>query len=109
MIKLVPTLGTVVQRAAGLIPAGKNTAARGPFHQGLWRGLPMVALLLLSSLALGHDGGFGHSRRTIFVTAGKGGLVLEYRIQHNRDDALVEVTLMDTDHDGNVSADEKDR
>src|SRR5262249_6426047 len=50
-----------------------------------------------------------HSRRTLYVTTEGDLLVLEYRIQHNRDDALVEMTLMDADGDGTVSTDERDR
>jgi hypothetical protein len=56
-----------------------------------------------------HDGGFGHSRRTIFLAASPDRVVLEYRIMQNRDDALLEMTLMDRDRDGQVSQDEKDR
>jgi hypothetical protein len=69
----------------------------------------MLSLALVASVAVAHDGGFGHSRRTIYLTTDKESLILEYRIQHNRDDALVEMTLMDADGDGIVSAEEKER
>ncbi len=68
-----------------------------------------VMLLVSVSMAAGHDGGFGHSRRTIYLAVEGDGLILEYRLQHNRDDALVEMTLMDADGDGTISAEEKDR
>jgi hypothetical protein len=70
-----------------------------------------AVLVLLGSAALGpaHDGGFGHSRRTLYLTTEGDTLVLEYRIQLNRDDALTEMTLMDADGDGTVSPEEKDR
>jgi hypothetical protein len=72
--------------------------------------LAAVLLLLIAVTgAVAHDGGFGHSRRTIYLTTDGDNLVLEYRIQLNRDDALVEMTLMDADGDGTVSAEEKDR
>ena len=35
--------------------------------------------------------------------------MLEYRILQNRDDALVEMTLMDQDHDGKITPEERDR
>src|SRR5436190_20769062 len=69
----------------------------------------VLFLALAASSAPAHDGGFGHSRRTLYLTTEDDALILEYRIQHNREDALVEMTLMDTDGDGKVSAEEKDR
>jgi hypothetical protein len=71
--------------------------------------LAVFAVLALSTALPGHDGGFGHSRRTIFLAARPDELVLEYRIVQNRDDALLEMTLMDRDGDGQVSQEEKDR
>jgi hypothetical protein len=71
-----------------------------------WIGL---ALLALATAAAAHDGGFGHSRRTLYVAAAADGWVVEYRIALNRDEALVEMTRMDADGDGRVSADERDR
>jgi hypothetical protein len=68
-----------------------------------------AVFLALASYAVAHDGGFGHSRRTIYLTTDRESLILEYRIQHNREDALVEMTLMDTDGDGTVSTEEKER
>lgn len=73
------------------------------------RVLAVLVWFVVASVALGHDGGFGHSRRTIYLTTDPNGLVLEYRLQQNRDDALVEMTRMDADGDGQVSAAEKDR
>jgi hypothetical protein len=69
----------------------------------------VFALLAAGSLAAAHDGGFGHSRRTIYLAVEGDHLVLEYRLQHNREDALVEMTLMDADGDGTISAEERDR
>ena len=57
---------------------------------------------------MAHDGGFGHSRRTLFVSSIPGGWSLEYRIVLNPDEALVEMTRMDHDGDGEVSEDERD-
>ena len=73
----------------------------------LWVGGAAALLIALSAPA--HDGGFGHSRRAIFLSAEDKGLKLEYRIVQNRDEALVELALMDGDRDGQVSAEEKDR
>ncbi len=67
----------------------------------------LLVIPLLLTVASAHDGGFGHSRRTLFVDATPDGFVLEYRIVQNRDEALVEMTLMDLDRDGKVSAVEK--
>jgi len=69
-----------------------------------------VALLLLAvAQAQGHDTGFGHSRRTLLFLAKPEEFLLEYRIVLNADEALVEMTRMDRDGDGRVSAEEKDR
>jgi len=72
-------------------------------------GLVTVLWLLAAALASAHDGGFGHSRRTLYLTATPQGFVLEYRLQHNRDDALVEMVRMDADRDGRLSEEEKQR
>jgi hypothetical protein len=72
-------------------------------------GVITILLLAVASVATGHDGGFGHSRRTLYFTVEGDRLVLEYRIQQNREDALVEMTRMDTDGDGTVSTAERDR
>jgi hypothetical protein len=71
-----------------------------------WVGL---ALLAGATSAAAHDGGFGHSRRTLYVAAAPDGWAVEYRIALNRDEALVEMTRMDADGDGQVSAEERDR
>jgi hypothetical protein len=63
----------------------------------------------MAALAAAHDGGFGHSRRTIHVTAAANELRLEYRVLQNRDEALVELVRMDADGDGKVSDEEKER
>jgi hypothetical protein len=67
--------------------------------------------LLLATLAeaRGHDTGFGHRRRTLLFSAKPEELLLEYRIVLNADEALLEMTRMDRDGDGRVSAEEKDR
>jgi hypothetical protein len=70
--------------------------------------LAAILLLLCVSPAFPHDGGFGHSRRALFIAPAPDGFVLEYRIQQNREDALVELTLMDRDRDGKVSPEERD-
>jgi hypothetical protein len=66
-------------------------------------------LLVLAVAGLAHDVGFGHSRRILYLAARPGELALEYRILQNRDDALLEMTLMDVDNDGRISVDEKER
>ena len=70
----------------------------------------LIALLglLLAPLASAHDTGFGHSRWTMFVAATEGGFALEYRVRLAPDEALVEMTLMDRDRDGRVSATERE-
>ncbi len=73
------------------------------------RRVALIALLLVPLPAGAHDGGFGHSRRVLFFAPSADGLVLEYRILQNRDDALVEMTLMDQDHDGKITPEERDR
>jgi hypothetical protein len=69
----------------------------------------VLALLAGAATAAAHDGGFGHSRRTLYVSAAPTGWLVEYRIAVERDEALVEMTRMDTDGDGQVSAKEADR
>jgi hypothetical protein len=69
-----------------------------------------VALLLLAAArAQGHDTGFGHSRRTLMFSAKPEEVLLDYRIALGADEALVEMTRMDRDGDGRVTAEEKDR
>jgi hypothetical protein len=65
--------------------------------------------LAASAPARAHDTGFGHSRRTILFSARPEEILLEYRIILSPDEALVEMTRMDRNRDGRVSADEKDR
>jgi hypothetical protein len=69
----------------------------------------LAALLCLVSIgpANAHDGGFGHSRRTIFVTAEPKQFIIEYRISMNRDEALLELAQVDRNHDGKIADDEK--
>lgn len=61
------------------------------------------------SQVLGHDTGFGHSRRTLVFLVKPEEFVLDYRIALSADEALVEMTRMDRDGDGRVSAEEKAR
>ncbi len=68
----------------------------------------VVALLLPLSLALAHDTGFGHSRRTLLVTSAENSLALEYRIVLAADEALIEATHIDADGDGEITKDEQD-
>lgn len=69
----------------------------------------VLALLAGAATAAAHDGGFGHSRRTLYVAAVPAGWSVEYRIVVDRDEALIEMTHMDTNGDGQVSAEERDR
>lgn len=72
----------------------------------------LLALMLMPAWtgpAGAHDGGFGHSRRTIFVSAEARQLIIEYRITPNPDEALIEMTQIDRDRDGGISQEEKDR
>ena len=68
-----------------------------------------LALMSLATQAAAHDGGFGHSRRTLYVTTNPAGYILEYRITQTADVALVEMTLIDADGDGQISDAEKNR
>lgn len=71
----------------------------------MWRGTEFLcAWLLLGSLAAAHDGGFGHSRRTIAVFADAAGWTIEYRLTLNPDEALLELAGMDSNGDGQISA-----
>jgi hypothetical protein len=45
----------------------------------------------------------------VFLAPRADGLLLEYRILQNREDALVEMALMDQDHDGKITPEERDR
>src|SRR3954451_22776021 len=76
-------------------------------HRLLFRARLVLALLF--GVASAHDGGFGHSRRTIFAEATADGFVLEYRVVQNRDEALTELTLIDSDRDGKISAQEQEK
>lgn len=58
--------------------------------------------------ALAHDTGFGHSRRTLYFAPDQDGLLLEYRVRLEADEALIEMSLMDTDGDASVSPAEQD-
>jgi hypothetical protein len=71
--------------------------------------LSWLLALACAASASAHDGGFGHSRRAIFVAGEGEGVVLEYRILQNREDALVELTRIDANHDGRIDAEEKER
>jgi len=71
----------------------------------------LIALFVLAggTCLLAHDGGFGHSRRTIWVSSNADSLILEYRITQNADEALLEVIQMDRDGNGQISAEERER
>jgi hypothetical protein len=71
--------------------------------------LCLLLLLLPAGLVHGHDGGFGHSRRTLFFALRDGKLVLEYRLLLTQDEAMLEMTQIDQDHDGRVTPEERDR
>jgi hypothetical protein len=54
----------------------------------------MVALMVASATmqtAWSHDGGFGHSQRTIAASADPRGWIIEYRLTLGADEALVEI------------------
>jgi hypothetical protein len=92
------------------ILAFRTSPERQRRRPSLALGAGWSVVLLLCTTAAAHDGGFGHSRRELFFAApSPDELILEYRLQHNRDDALVEMTLMDADRDGQVSAAERNR
>jgi hypothetical protein len=80
-----------------------------PDHRKTRLSASVLVSLCIVNLAAAHDGGFGHSRRTIFLAANGEGLVLEYRITQNRDEALAELALIDGNRDGKISPEEKDR
>ena len=69
----------------------------------------LVAVLLLCGSAAAHDTGFGHSRRALYVTTAPDGFALEYRVKQNPEEALVQMTLIDANGDGEISGEEKDR
>jgi hypothetical protein len=55
-----------------------------------------------------HDGGFGHSRRTIFFDSTKDHFILEYRLTRSSDEALLEMTKIDANGDGGISSVEQE-
>lgn len=72
----------------------------------------LIAVLLLIAVArtaIAHDTGFGHSKRTLLVAATPEAFLLEYRLTAGADEVLIEMTLMDTDADGQISPEEADR
>jgi hypothetical protein len=78
--------------------------------RSLARVLGALGLLILGiAEARGHDTGFGHCRRTLLFSAKPEEVLLEYRIVLSPEEALVEMTRMDRDGDGRVSAEEKSR
>lgn len=84
-------------------PGGKGTNC---IDKQLWiLSLSILGLVIIPTNA--HDTGFGHSRRTIFLTATPGTLVLEYRIRQNMDEALIELVHIDRNRDGRISPDEQ--
>lgn len=56
-----------------------------------------------------HDGGFGHSRRLIYVAPTADGLVLEYRLKQGLEEAIVELVHVDANRDGKISVAERDQ
>lgn len=59
---------------------------------------------LLSSPLFAHDGGFGHSRRTIAFFADDTGWTIEYRLRLNADEALLQLAEYANDDDPDVIA-----
>lgn len=70
--------------------------------------LSLMLLFTVTSSARTHDSGFGHSRRAILVSATPGQLRIEYRVTQSPDEALIEMTRLDSDRDGKISPQEKD-
>jgi hypothetical protein len=56
-----------------------------------------------------HDGGFGHSRRLIYVSATADSLLVEYRLKQGLEEGLVELVHVDADRDGKISQAERER
>lgn len=50
----------------------------------------VVVMLAIAQTASAHDGGFGHSQRTIAATADPRGWTIEYRLTLSADEALIE-------------------
>lgn len=50
----------------------------------------VVAMLAIAQTASAHDGGFGHSQRTIAATADQRGWTIEYRLTLSADEAVIE-------------------
>jgi hypothetical protein len=50
----------------------------------------LVVAIAIAQTALAHDGGFGHSQRTIAASADPRGWTIEYRLTLSPDEALVE-------------------
>jgi hypothetical protein len=71
--------------------------------------LAFAIAILCGGNALAHDGGFGHSRRAIFVSAGPGEFILEYRITLSPDEALLQMAQIDRDGDAKISTAEKNQ
>lgn len=72
-------------------PAGRCTMSR---HRLAVAAASMVALMVASATmqtAWSHDGGFGHSQRTIAASADPRGWTIEYRLTLGADEALVEI------------------
>jgi hypothetical protein len=51
----------------------------------------LVVAIATTRTALSHDGGFGHSQRTIAASADPGGWTIEYRLTLGADEAIVEL------------------
>jgi hypothetical protein len=51
----------------------------------------LVVAIATTRTALSHDGGFGHSQRTIAVSADPRGWTIEYRLTLGADEAIVEL------------------
>jgi hypothetical protein len=72
--------------------------------------LGMLFLCLTNATTLfAHDGGFGHSRRLIYVSATPDSFLIEYRLKQGLEEALVELVHVDADRDGKISQAERDQ
>jgi hypothetical protein len=69
----------------------------------------MLCLLANASHLFAHDGGFGHSRRLIYVSAAPDTFLIEYRLKQGLEEALVELVRVDADRDGKISQAERDK
>lgn len=69
----------------------------------------MLCCLANTTKLFAHDGGFGHSRRLIYVSATADSFLIEYRLKQGLEEALVELVHVDADRDGKISQAEREK